>query len=285
MKNDINKRAMLVTLKMKKFGLLKTNDKIKNEYSVSKGVSVSALRTSIELLDDRYVRPLIKSFNAVRTFHYSFSLPFEVGKERILSTKAHSDYTKGYNDLRDIAMAEKIKFLGMYGEALRDAEDRLHCSVDGDSLFDPSLYPTLDQMTNDYWTIDVEFGTIPDSDHIFLHLPKATIDKIKLDTEAMLQRKVNVSLGDLRDQLKDRVDETIKRLGKTKVRKGALDLIGRFADDIAKFDMFDDDAIFKVANLGKTLAASTDGELISDDDDERKRVVDKLNELKDSVLL
>jgi len=285
MKNDINKRAMLVTLKMKKFGLLKTNDKIKNEYSISKGVSVSALRTSIELLDDRYVRPLIKSFNAVRTFHYDYTLPFAIGKERILSTKKHSEYTKGYNDLRDVAMNEKVKFLGMYDEALKDAEDRLHCSVDDDSLFNPNLYPTLDQMTNDYWTIDVEFGTIPDVNHILLDLPTATIDKIKDDSKAELQRKIDVSVSALKTELKNRVDETIKRLGKTKVRKGALDLIGRFADDIAKFDMFDDDAIFKIANLGKTLAASTDAELLNDDDDEKAKITDKLKALKDSVLL
>lgn len=146
--------VMLVYLRVSAWSGLRQDKRANASVAAAHGSKTDATRVSKHLIPPTALAPVMSAAGAIRTFHYSLTLPWLDDGARVLTAAAFFRYKAGMTDLIRAYKDAAETLAESYPQLVRDAATEL-----GD-LFSPSDYPS--DITRKF-----------DADTTFLPFPKA----------------------------------------------------------------------------------------------------------------
>jgi hypothetical protein len=131
---------------------------------------------------DRDLHAIRQCVQAARDSNDHMTLPWQDGYARLLHNTNFMTYTERQARHRADLDNAKTTFAASYDEALRDARSNLN------SLFDPSQYPTIDDILSRCY-IQHRFMPLSDEKDVRIQADAATVEAIKADVKAAIEER------------------------------------------------------------------------------------------------
>lgn len=270
------KRAMLVELTIRQWTARKHDKKVSHEVDQGHGAK-NAGRYNKQLIAKDALDPIAKKANAIRMFHYAYTLPWGNNGQRLLPAVRFMEYRGKLVEHRNEFNRLVDSFMASYPQLVSDARARLG------SLYDPSEYPPASDVRLSF---GVEFDIFPVPTAGDFRVEVADEERAELTAQieqATTERQNNATHAcyvRVRDVLQRMKNQCIE--GKTRITdslvEDARDLIGMLDD----LNISGDPELTRVSSEIKR-------DLLIDADDlrnsaaTRKAVGDRAAELLDSM--
>ena len=140
-------------------------------------------KTLIDVKDDSWVR-ITKARTALREYHYAHTLPWVHKGSQLLVAAMYLDYN---SDIRQL--------IAEYTSACDDFRENHYERLKSDArvkrngLYHASDYPSASELDRKFYA-EVKFLPVPDAGHVIVDLQNAEVERIKADTEAMIEQAV-----------------------------------------------------------------------------------------------
>ena len=158
-------------------------------------------RVNKSLVAKDEIQKIFRLIYEARRYHYSQTLPWGDGGQRLLPGDLYLEYSKKISDYRRKFLTRVENFLRIYPELMRDAAKTLN------GLFKNDDYPDLRILRNKF-SFEVRFSPISEADDLRVKLQDDEVEKLKRQIEA---RQSSLQEEAMRD-LWGRVYEVVKPL-------------------------------------------------------------------------
>jgi hypothetical protein len=177
---NLNDRAMLVNLNIRKWSAAKHDKQVSSEVAQAHSSDVSMGRYNKKLLSKAALEKINKIAGAARTEHYTRTLPWMDDGARIISSTGYPAYASAMRKHEDDYRHAVVQFVCGYPEYVRQAEIALN------GLFKYSDYPSKDRIAN-LFSMGVNVLPVPEKEHFVVNLGNAEVARIRQEIEATSQ--------------------------------------------------------------------------------------------------
>lgn len=271
-----DKRAMLVELTIRQWTARKHDRKVTREVDQNHSARNGG-RYNKQLIAKDALDPIAKKANAIRMFHYAYTLPWGNNGQRLLPAVRFMEYRGKLAKHRNEFNRLVDSFMASYPQLVSDARTRLG------TLYDPSEYPPASDVRLSF---GVEFDIFPVPTAGDFRVEVADEERAELTAQieqATAERQNNATRAcymRVRDVLQRMKNQCVE--GKTRI----TDSLAEDARDLA--GMLDDLNIAGDPELTRLAAEIRQGLLVDVDDlraspKTRQAVGDRAAELLDSM--
>lgn len=213
----LSSNYMLATLTVRSWSGHKKDNEATAELLQSHGATANAASVVKSLLagNDKELQDTRAAYSRIRTWFYANSLPWTSGDgqrgSRLVGTTQAMTFLRDFANLKNDAEKARDDFLAVYDDAVKNSAATLG------SLYDPSQYPTKDQVRYLFGaTLDIlPLPDVADFDRVSIPGPMATGLKRKYELQAA-QHAEN-ALAEMQERLLEQLDRMATQL--TKVAK------------------------------------------------------------------
>jgi hypothetical protein len=207
--NDINSRAMLVSLNVSIFNPTRLDRAVTAEVTSSKNASKDAGNFKRQVIPKELIDPVNKAANAAYLNHKRLTCAWEDGGTRLLCIDAFELYNDTINgDIRQFEV-EVGKFLRAYEDIRAQAPVRMG------ALFNPKDYPPLAEV-RERFAIRTQWSPLPNGSDFRVHLQDADLADLASSVDQRVSEAVAKAREDLHERLHDRLSKVSERLADPK---------------------------------------------------------------------
>jgi hypothetical protein len=205
--NDINSRAMLVSLNVSTFNPTRLDRAVTAEVTSSKNASKDAGNFKRQVIPKELIDPVNKAANAAYLNHKRLTCAWEDGGTRLLCIDAFDLYNDTINgDIRQFEI-EVGKFLREYETVRAQAPVRMG------ALFNPKDYPPLAEV-RERFAIRTQWAPLPNGSDFRVHLQDTDLAELASSVDQRVTEAVAKAREDLHERLHDRLSKVSERLSK-----------------------------------------------------------------------
>lgn len=276
---NLNERAMLVNLEIRRWSQHTTDQEVSNEVAVAHNADGSMGRYRKRLLPKNALLTYTGVVNSLRREHYFLTLPWSDEGYRILSSTGYFEYQKRINGLIFEGKAALEEFWPKYEQFKAE----MKASLNG--LYKEEDYPPVDELKAKFG-VDIKIKPMPtNKDDFRVKLPAATVKKIQQSIEDDAKQVVENAIKDVYGRLHSVIEHAAERLKAYKVTEQDK-IEGRFRDSlvtnivelldvIPALNITDDAELNKFAATIRKDIAAHPAQVLRDDEAVRNAVVSK----------
>jgi hypothetical protein len=205
----IGSNAMLVDLNLSVWTGRKLDKKVSEEIDASKGTRAKAGNYNKKLLagSDK-LEQIQKIVTALRTWHYSQTLPWSDGGSRLLPMKNFFEYKQTLNNFENQFSNAVTDFITEYPTLVSSSAFTL-----GD-LFDRGEYPTAEELTSKF-KFKYAFIPVPEMGDFRIDVEEESKRELQQQYEQYYNEKLNNAMSDAWDRLHTVLTHISERLDYT----------------------------------------------------------------------
>lgn len=182
----LSTKAVLAALNVGGWNARKRDDAASNvvheHYHATKD-SGNFNKTLIDVKDESWVR-ITKARTALREYHYAHTLPWAAKGSQLLVAAMYLEFNSDIRKLIEEYDNAAMEFVRSNYERLKlDAKKKRN------GLYHEADYPSAAELARKFYA-EVRFLPVPDAGHVIVDLQNAEVDRIKADTEAMIEQAV-----------------------------------------------------------------------------------------------
>jgi hypothetical protein len=183
--NILSKKAVLVVLSVGGWNARRYDERAADVIHDHFHASRDAGKYTKHLIDTRdpVWTAITKARSELRDYHYAHTLPWVHKGAHLLPTAKYLDYNSEIARLRQAYLDAAEEFLASY-ERLK-----AHARKTRNGLYREEDYPTKAELRRKFYA-EVSYMPVPDSGHVVVDLTNAEVERIKRDTEAMVEQAV-----------------------------------------------------------------------------------------------
>lgn len=283
-KISISSSAMLVDVSISAWSGRKLDRAVTDEVNSAKGASRSAARVNKSLFADD---PRLKAINdytaSIRNWLMQVTLPWSDRGPRLVTTAQFFDFKRELDERKAQFEALVDDFVQMYPTLISAQAFKLG------AMFDRDEYPPVEQIARKF-RMSYTFLPVPEAGDFRVDIGSEAMEELRREFEADYQRRVEASMRDLWDRLKDTLDRIVDRLGTDEIGKNKIfrdSLVSNAIEvcDMLKYANITNDPELEAARRAteQALLGITPDELRKNDDvrrsvkEEVQAIVDKFN--------
>lgn len=202
---EIAQRAVLVQLHIRNWSETATDQNATEQVASTNNVSPGSGRYIKRLVNKTACQEVRRLGQDARNSHNDLTMPWDDKGTRLLPIKAYNRYREVIGGLMDRRTDAVNRLVAEYDNHIRQAEFELG------ALFNPSDYPTPSELRAAF-SMDWEFGEVPDGQNFRADLPEHERQRIKQDIEQRVAARINHGLEDLYARLGKYVKAASERL-------------------------------------------------------------------------
>jgi uncharacterized protein YqfA (UPF0365 family) len=264
--NDINSRAMLVSLSTSTFNPTRLDRTATNEVIVNKNAAKDAGDFKRRIIPKEVIDPVMKASNAVYLTHKKLTSPWEDGGTRLLCIDMFDRYVDEINGERRMFEIEVDKFLKAYESIRANAPVRMG------ALYDPRDYPPI-EVVREKFGIRTQWLPLPNGNDFRVHLQDDQIAELAESVDERVNAAVAAAREDLYDRLQDRLSKVSERLSKPEnvFRDSLIDNLKELCDLVPKMCLSPDAALQQAIDRATLEITSFNPQDLRDDTDKRAK--------------
>jgi hypothetical protein len=264
--NDINARAMLVSLSTSMFNPTRLDRTATNEVILNKNASKDAGDFKRRIIPKEVIEPVMKAATAAYSTHKKLSSPWEEGGTRLLCLDMFDRYVDEINGDRRMFDIEVAKFLKEY-ESIR-----AHAPVRMGALYDPRDYPSIEEVRGKFG-IRTQWLPLPNGSDFRVHLQDDQIAELAESVNDRVNSAVKAAREDLYDRLQDRLSKVSERLSKPDniFRDSMIDNLKEICDLVPRMCLSPDPDLIRAVDRATLEIVTFTPQDLRDDDDKRAR--------------
>ena len=176
--------TMLVELTIRQWMGVKYDKTVSAEVEMTHSAK-NAGRYNKYLIDKAHLADISSAANALRKFHYTRTLQWNDGGQRIMPSKLFFEYREEMAKYKQ-AFNDAVKdFLAKYPQLMQDARVRLG------SLYRPEDYPDVSEL-RDLFAIDLKIMPMPNAADFRIDIPQEIQDEIRAEiTQTIAARQAD----------------------------------------------------------------------------------------------
>jgi hypothetical protein len=202
---NLTERCMLVNLSISQWTAVKNDKQVTREVSQQHQSEEKMGRYNKCLVAKNALETLKKLAGCARTEHYTRTLPWRDGGDRILSSAGYFEYSRVMRDKSREWDTAVDDFCANYQTFVDDARARLN------GLFKDSDYPTVAQIRGKF-SLAFELFPMPTADDFRVNLGDAETARIRAEIEATANGMLARAMSDVWARLQDVVSKMSARL-------------------------------------------------------------------------
>ncbi|KKL69919.1 hypothetical protein LCGC14_2110120, partial [marine sediment metagenome] len=213
----------------------------------------------------------------VRTTHYKNTLPWSDDGWRILPSDNYMVYSEAMRKARERFEEAVEEFVQEYPRLVKLAATRLG------SMYNRNEYPRAEDVVHKFGT-DLQFGPVPISEDIRVHLPEAVRRKIAKDVKARMQSAIEIAMQEAWDRLGGIVDELRGKLEDGKfLRESFIGKVQGVAEAMGRMNITQDPKLETTRKQVLKHLATLDAKNMRKDDKARSTALDKADEILEKM--
>jgi len=208
--NPLSHCAMLSSLSVRRWGAALTDKRISNEVAEAHQVSqrrAGKYRKYAINTDAATYQAVKEADTALRTKHYEYTLPWSQDGARILTTAMFEQYSRELRTLRNDFERAVEAFVADYPDLKAAAKVELN------GMYNEADYPT---DIRSKFGVEVTIASLPDAEDFRATLPESTVQQIKGDIQAEVERAARHAMQEPYERLYDHISRMVKRLSDPK---------------------------------------------------------------------
>ena len=205
---NLAERAMLVSLKIRRWQATRTDKKVSAEIAATHGVSerrAGHYRKHAIDVNAASFKAVVSAGSELRNKHYELTLPWGQDGARILTTEMFETYS---NEMRHLkATFERVvrEFVSDYPVLKAAAKRELN------GMYNEGDYPTdIAARFEAGWSV----MPLPEAEDFRAHLSRDTVAEIRKEIEVELERTTAEAMRDPFNRIHDHVSRMVERLSK-----------------------------------------------------------------------
>lgn len=264
--NDINSRAMLVSLSTSVFNPTRLDRTATNEVIVNKNASKDAGDFKRRIIPKDVIDPVMKAANAAYLRHKTLTSPWEDGGTRLLSILMFDKYVDEINGERRMFEKEVDKFLKAYESIRANAPVRMG------ALYDPRDYPPI-EVVREKFGIRTQWLPLPNGNDFRVHLQDDQIAELAESVNERVDQAVKAAREDLYERLQDRLSRVSERLSKPDniFRDSLIDNLKELCALVPKMCLTPDATLQQAIDRATLEITTFDPQDLRDDEGKRAR--------------
>lgn len=196
----IQQKAMLARLSISMWTARKYDKSVSTEVEKAHAAH-DAGRFNKLLVNKALLDPLAKLAGAVRTYHYTTTLPWNDGGDRLLPSILFAGYTDQLRGFRQEFNTKVGDLVKAYPTEVQAARNRLG------TMYEPTDYPDVSDLYRRF-SIDVEFIPVPDAKDFRVDVANEAADEIR----AQITETVNTRQAEAMKDCYRRVREVVSKI-------------------------------------------------------------------------
>jgi hypothetical protein len=226
--SNIRNQAMLVSLNIGLFNPKKLDRSVTREVLISKNASANAGAFVKNILPDEAIKPIQSEAQAMRSWVYTQTLPWNDESFRLLPVAQWDAFTDqlrariaSFNSLVD-------QFCAQY-ETHRDK-----ALLQLGTLADRKDYPPLSTVRTKFY-INVNYTPLPNSRDFRLDdMPEEAMSELRANADLRVAEAVNEARNDLYRRLTERLEHIVKRMTEVSAKKEGNRIHGSLLSNLSE---------------------------------------------------
>jgi hypothetical protein len=266
MKDDINSRAMLVSLSTSTFNPTRLDRTATAEVIVNKNAAKDAGDFKRRIIPKEVIDPVMKAANAAYLTHKKLTSPWEDGGTRLLCIDMFDKYVDEINGERRMFEKEVDKFLKAYESIRANAPVRMG------ALYDPRDYPPI-EVVREKFGIRTQWLPLPNGNDFRVHLQDDQISELAESVNERVDQAVKAAREDLYDRLQDRLGRVSERLSRPEniFRDSLIDNLKELCTLVPKMCLSPDPTLQRAIDRATLEITTFDPQDLRDDSDKRAK--------------
>lgn len=270
-------KAMLVELTIRQWTARKHDKTVSQEVDKGHGAS-NAGRYNKILIDKESLDPISKAGNALRTYHYSVTLPWGNNGQRLLPSSLFMDYRQEITTLRREFDRQVEIFLNKYPALVNEARTRLN------TLYDPNDYPSLSSLRNAFG-VDMEIFPVPTAGDFRVDVANEEKQALQKQVEEATAQRQTAATKECFTRIRD----TLQRMknqcvpGKTRITDSLVESVREITTVMDALNVAEDPELTRITQLMRDELL-VDAETLRKSPTTRKVVGDRASEILESMI-
>lgn len=270
------KRAMLVELTIRQWTARKHDKKVTREVDQNHSARNGG-RYNKQLIAKDALDPIAKKANAIRMFHYAYTLPWGNNGQRLLPAVRFMEYRGKLVEHRNEFNRLVGSFMASYPQLVSDARARLG------TLYDPAEYPPASEVRRSFG-VEFDIFPVPTAGDFRVDVANEERSEIAAQIEAATQeRQVNATKAcyvRVRDVLQRMKQQCVA--GKTRITDSLIEDTRDLTDMLDDLNIGDDPELTRIASeIRKDLLVDADD--LRRSPATRQTIGDRASELLNSI--
>ena len=220
---DLSTTALLTSLTISSWSAVRNDSKINAEVAARYGSDSRMSQYKRYLIDPSALKPITQAGGALRTRHYTLTLPWGDDGARIISAKGYTRHAEDIALLQGELDGAVGQFCSDYPEHVRRAEYLLN------GLYNAAEYPTPNEIKGKFGS-KIRYRPVPSSDDIRIgKLSSEQLAVIRAQVQADTEQLQASAMADVVARIKDAVGHFAERMA---AYTGARD--GAFRDSVVE---------------------------------------------------
>lgn len=223
------------------------------------------------LIDPVNLKSVCKRRNAIRTFCYENTLPYDLEGVRFLPGKNFAAFKDGMESRVADFEEEVGRFFDIYPSLIEDRKGKLG------GLFDESDFPSVADLKARF-SVEIEYIPIPvgHSSSLLSLLDEKERERIQKEAEDRTKKVGDLAIKDLWDRLHGAVSHMADRLAdpEAKFKESLVGNIAELVDLLPRMNVMNDPSLDKMAGLAKAKLLKYTAEELRSDEAARKEMAD-----------
>lgn len=237
----IQNRAMLIDLTIHQWAAIKHDKSVSAEVEI-KHAAKNAGRYNKHLIDKAHLAAIQAAANGVRKFHYSRTLPWADGGQRLLPSDLFMDYRDDLQKHRQAFDAEVRDFIAKYPALVQSARQNLG------SMYDPKDYPDASDLRR-LFGIDLNIMPVPDGKDFRVDVADEAQEEIRAAINATVTARQEATVKECWVRMREVLERIVEQCTKEKpvIRDSLMENAQGLASILAGLNITDDPVIARAA--------------------------------------
>ena len=211
--SNIRNQAMLVSLNIGLFNPKKMDRSVTREVLISKNASANAGAFVKNILPDEAIKPIQSAAQALRSWVYTQTLPWNDESFRLLPVAQWDAFT----DQLRARIASLNSLVDQFCAQYESHRDRALLQLG--ALGDAKDYPPLSTVRSKFY-VNVNYTPLPDSRDFRLDdMPEEAMSELRANADLRVAEAVNEARNDLYRRLSERLEHIVKRMTEVSAKK------------------------------------------------------------------
>lgn len=275
----LHHNAMLVYLSIKQPKQERVDKRITEDLLTAHGSARDSAKVVKVLFDPASYKPIKKLINEIRSYHYSRTLPWLDGGQRILSSAGFMTYTEQMREYRAQLMTLVDEFVSTYQDQLNAAKLRLN------GMFKQEDYPDPTTV-RERFSLDLSYCPVPTSGDFRVE----GIDSAeKALIQAQLDERQNAATQQAMAEAYSRLREAVKHMAdklkdpKAIFRDSLVDNLQELVDVLPSLNLTGDPRLEELRQEVDAQLAGCDPKDLRQNEDFRKEVATDAQAIVDKM--
>ena len=279
--NQLDKRAMLVRLRVHMLGSSRTDRQVTDETIERKGAKRDSGRWTTQYIPKEAMKEVISARNRIKAVHDFFTLPWLGDGTRILPTQLYDKYMERYNRAVNDWQYAVDKFVEIYPTIREQVERNLA------DLLTPEVIrsiPSVEEASRKF-SIDHDVFPMPNENDFRVNLGADKVNVLRKSVKGSIERMTTEAVNDTYEKL----GKMLKRIFETLSDKDAKfknSLIGNLKDLVELMPMFnlnDDPKLEELRRMCDEQLVNIDPQKLRDNKSLRKRTAEKAKDIMECM--